>query len=119
MTRQNAILSQMVRFLDSKNTWRVGSRREFINDAVFGLGYTPMSWEENRIKDMSSAAYFRATAREQEEHERRQEAAGTKTCYGLRTTTGETVVICKTEYDYAVQIFAGYEQVQEDRRTTA
>ena len=71
------------------------TRKKFIEGLV-GAGKTTSTREENKVKEMSRRASFRANQQEQDEHERRMREAGKKIVYALGGFD-----VTKTEYDYA------------------
>lgn len=73
-------------------------RMEFIAKAV-EAGHVTSTEEVKKIKDKNRIQFNRMDQREQDEHEAKQKAAGTKTEY--RIGKGSFFTITKTEYDYA------------------
>ena len=71
------------------------TRKKFIEDLV-DTGKTTSTREENKVKEMSRGASFRANQQEQDEHEKRMREAGKKTVYALGGFD-----VTKIEYDYA------------------
>lgn len=71
------------------------SRSEFIEKRIF-LGDKPETREENKIKEMSRMAYFRASGQEQDDHEKKIREAGTKTVYSIGNYD-----VTKAEFDFA------------------
>jgi len=116
ITRQQACLDKLVRYQDKKGKLRIGTRRVFVEYMVLECSHVPIMWQEDRIKDMSAMAYFRASEKEQHAHQRKQEAAGKKKCYGLQGPSRRVIVINKTEHDYALQVFSAHELAQERKR---
>lgn len=79
--RKEKVLQTRIRF-DGTFGGKILTWKEFIADALAGKMQAKVR-EINRIKDMSARAFFRASQREQDEHERRQREAGTKKEYTI------------------------------------
>jgi hypothetical protein len=102
--RREKHLSQLTR-VDGQ-TMSKGNMIQYLLDQ----GYKLNSGKVDRIKDMSALRYFRASAKEQQEHERKQREAGKKTVYSLEKPldnhTRDVYPITKIQYDLAIALVA-------------
>jgi len=80
----------------------VMTRREFV-EALVKEGYWVKTRQEWKIKDMSRLRFFRASAMEQSEHERKQIEAGKKDVYTLEKD-GLSYTVTLAEYNYACDL---------------
>lgn len=77
-------------------------------------GGTLVTHEVPRIKDMSRAAFFRATGEQQRAHARRQQEAGMKTEYVVRLPDGAEFSLNRTEADFFAELSDHYGAVREE-----
>ena len=103
--RKEDHLAKRIRLHEKDGSETTLTVKEFLERKIQKEGFIPYTWEEPRIKDMSRMAFFRATNEEQRAHEKRQQEAGLKTCYGIRQPEQSlSYVVSKTEHDYAVAL---------------
>ncbi len=82
----------------------VTTRAEFVAK-VIEEGHAPATHTESRIRDKSNLQWFRMTAQQQREHEKKMASGGEKTVYRLEKDFGDgtctSFTVTKTEYEYA------------------